>query len=409
MIDDIKNYLKGYYNTIIHSIAFYPVIIATLFSLFAAGLILFDFSDTALEIKKQYDFLSIKDPTTARSILNAIATGLISLTVFSFSMVMVVLNQAASNMSNRVLNNLIGNRFQQIVLGIYIGTIVFAFFLLTTIRDLDKGMSIPSLSIYTLMLLTIIDIFLFIYFIHYITQSVKYDVIVKRILNETRESLEEVCTADEDKIDVDPDFEDVIIEAGKSGVYEGYHSQNLKKIVDENQCKLAFLYPKGYFVLEGTPIIKVNKQLDEDLQKKIRRSLYLVKNESINGNYFYGFRQLKEIAIKALSPGINDPGTAVESLNAITELLAYRLQKHTDREIKTENGGVIYERGYTFEDLVKYTLWPVWDYGKEDRLMQDTFINLIDQLSHIQSHDSLAELRYVVKNKIDTEREVASK
>ena len=90
-------------------------------------------------------------------------------------MVMIALNQAASQMSNRVLSSMIENRFQQIVLGFYIGTIVYALFLLSTIRDINSGVYVPALSIYLLILLTVIDIFLFIYFLDYVTQTVKYE------------------------------------------------------------------------------------------------------------------------------------------------------------------------------------------------------------------------------------------
>ena len=78
---------------------------------------------------------------------------------------MILLNQAASQMSNRMLSSMIGNRFQQLTLGFYIGTIVYALFSLSSIRDIDSGIYVPALSIYLLLLLTITDIFLFIYFI----------------------------------------------------------------------------------------------------------------------------------------------------------------------------------------------------------------------------------------------------
>ena len=80
-------------------------------------------------------------------------------------------------MSNRVLNSMIENRFQQVILGIYIGTIVYALFLLSTIRDISSGIYVPAFSIYLLILLTVIDIFLFIYFLDYVTQTVKYETV----------------------------------------------------------------------------------------------------------------------------------------------------------------------------------------------------------------------------------------
>jgi uncharacterized membrane protein len=186
-----------------NSIAFYPAVIAFFFLGVSVLMVLLDSSELGKSIKSRWELLRLQDASTARSIISAVAAGIISLTVFSFSMVMVVLNQAASQMSNRVLDKLIGNRFQQFILGFYIGTIVYALFLLSTIRDIDDGIYVPSLSTYLLILLTITDIFLFIYFLHYITQSVKYNIVIDRIHDETKKSLTHTC-----RLDTEPEIKE---------------------------------------------------------------------------------------------------------------------------------------------------------------------------------------------------------
>jgi uncharacterized membrane protein len=135
----VVQWLVSRSRKMINSIAFYPAVIAFLFLVLSVLMVFFDYSETGKTIKSQWSLLRLRDASTARSIISAITAGIISLTVFSFSMVMIVLNQAASQMSNRILDKLIGNRFQQFVLGFYIGTIVYSLFLLSTIRDIDDG------------------------------------------------------------------------------------------------------------------------------------------------------------------------------------------------------------------------------------------------------------------------------
>src|SRR5687768_14552062 len=185
MSQGFSKWIRIRYNNVLTSIAFLPALIALLFLLVSWMMIEFDFSATGKLLKTSLSWLSLKDATTARSLISAVVSGVISLAVFSFSLVMIILNQAASQMSNRVLDKLIGNRFQQVVLGFYIGTIVYALFLLSTIRDIDTGVYVPALSTYLLIAFTITDIFLFIYFLHYITQSVKYETIIHRIWEQT--------------------------------------------------------------------------------------------------------------------------------------------------------------------------------------------------------------------------------
>ncbi len=188
------NFTKGfrvYYNKITESIAFIPAIIAIAFLLLSWGMLEIDFSPWGKHVKAGLSWLSLKDASTARSIVSTVAGALISPTVFSFSLVMIVLNQAASQMSNRVLTSMIENRFQQIILGFYIGTIVYALFLLSTIRDINSGIYVPALSIYLLILLTVVDIFLFIYFLDYVTQTVKYETVIHRVQQKTIATMKE--------------------------------------------------------------------------------------------------------------------------------------------------------------------------------------------------------------------------
>ena len=119
MIVTIKNNIVHYYLKIVRSIGFYPFLITVGFLLLSYFSLLFDFSEVGLNIKKSSFWISLKDAQTTRTIISTITSGVISLTVFSFSMVMIVLNQTASQMSNRILDKLIGSRFQQFVLGLY--------------------------------------------------------------------------------------------------------------------------------------------------------------------------------------------------------------------------------------------------------------------------------------------------
>ena len=193
MYQIVIRWFKITYKKIVTSIAFLPAIIAMLFLLLSFAMISFDFSATGKNIKANLHWLSLKDASTARSICSAIAGGIISLAVFSFSMVMILLNQAASQMSNRILGKLISNRFQQFVLGFYIGTIVYALFLLSTIRDINSGIYVPAISTYLLIALTVADIFLFIYFLHYITEAIKYETIIHKIYDTTKDEMHKRC------------------------------------------------------------------------------------------------------------------------------------------------------------------------------------------------------------------------
>lgn len=390
MQNNLWIWIRRKYHRIINSIAFYPGFIALLFLVLAVIAISFDFSDKGQQFKSQLNWLRLKDAATARSILAAIAGGIISLTVFSFSMVMIVLNRAASQMSNRVLDKLIGNRFQQVVLGIYIGTIVYALVLLTMIRDIDSGIYIPAISIYILILITVFDIFLFIYFLHYITQSVKYEVIIDRIFQDTYHSMENSCRLQQEpETNGDPGTQ-YNITAEKAGIYEGLDKKALVAICGENDCVIRVLQTPGTFVLKDLPYIQSSKRLPENVTKKIRLAVYLHDSESILENFFYGFRQLTEVAVKALSPGINDPGTAVQSLRALFKLFSYRICYFPDHLVKDDNGELrIITQEISFDSIFDKSIQPIWDYGKNDRIIRHELQHLLKLLLSIAPNNQV--------------------
>lgn len=381
MIIKALKWLRQHYFLIVNSIAFYPVIIAICFLLLAVGLLEFDFSDYGKELKSGAKWLSLKDSSTARTIIATVAAGIISLAVFSFSMVMILLNQAAVNMTNRILDSMIGNRFHQFILGFYIGTIVFAFFLLSTIRDIDSGLHIPSISIYSLIIFTIFDIFLFIYFLHYITQSVKYETIINRIHQDTFSSLLEYCTEKEDISDFDELQESYPLQANEPGYLHGFATKSLVKYCCEHDIKIRFLIPQSTYMLKGTVFAQISTKEKEHHEQVLKWIDIFNKQNTISQNPYLGFTQLAEVGIKALSPGINDPGTAILSLNRIADLLQYRLSHHPKTIYKDENDNprILYVV-HRFDDYVSNSLYPIWDYGKEDRMMINAYKSLLEQI-----------------------------
>lgn len=406
MVQGILKWLRTIYKQTIASIAFIPALIAIFFLLLSFFMVQFDFSESGKSIKSNAHWLTLKDASTARSIISAIVSGIISLTVFSFSMVMILLNQAASQMSNRVLDKLIGNRLQQTVLGFYIGTIVYALFLLSTIRDINSGIYVPAISTYFLIGLTVIDIFFFIYFLHYVTQSVKYETIIHRIHDTTKKALEKTCIAKSDTDKHSYLIESSVVNAYKSGIYQGFAHDGLLSFCRKEDVVISFLYPSGTFVFQDNPLIEIkgNQNLSENLQDDLNTLINIHRGQEIKSNYYYGFRQLMEVSVKALSPGINDPGTAVLSLQALGELLAFRLHNHPVTHIKDKEGVVrIISKERSFSEMFKDCIYPIWDYGKEDRLVLKELLHLLLQLQKQCQQPSVNHLLALVQKAISVQ------
>ena len=384
MTEILSKWLRKIYNKFLHSIAFLPAIMGIGFLLLAIVAMELDNAGLGIKLNQHFKWLTLKDASTARTIVATVAAGIISLTVFSFSMVMIVMNQAASQMSNRMLDNIIGDRVQKFILGFYIGTIVFALFLLTSISETQNAINVPSLSVYFLLVLTVFDIFLFIYFLHYITQSFRYEQLIQRIHNRSIATLNRLAKNRKSKSGVDTVENGVEILSAESGYFQGFDEARLLKISVDKNIVLQFLHPEGTYILAGTPLLKLSRKLSDDDLKKLLLDIDFYYGQEIDKNAYYGFLHLTEVAVKALSPGINDPGTAVLSIHALTDLFARILKQPVENEINDAQGvSRIIIRQRTFEELFNCALLPIWDYGNKDRMVQNAFKRMLELLMQI--------------------------
>jgi len=393
MNNKIAKWLRKNFGRIIRSIAFYPALIAVGFLIVSVIMLQLDFSETGKQIKSTYKWISLKDAGTARSILSTIVGGIISLTVFSFSMVMILLNQAASQMSNRMLEGMINNRFQQVVLGIYIGSIVYALSLLSSIRDIDSGIYVPALSIYLLLLFTVVDIFIFIYFLHYVTDSVKYETIINRVHKKTLHSLNRINSQKEASLFIFPDTEMNAITMTTSNYFQGFNETELAQFAYKHDGVIQFLYPPGIYLLKGIPLLNFysNKKLSDEEISELLVPIDFYTGQPIEENPYYGFHQLAEVAIKALSPGINDPETAVLSINALADLFSYKLHHYVKTCHEDDLGTTrVQSVEWGFEKLFVECYYPVWNYGKNDHYIQKAMERMIEQL---KQHDAKGDYK----------------
>lgn len=403
---NFAKWIRIYYNKITESIAFYPALIAVGFLLLSWGMLEIDFSEGGKELKSGLSWLSLKDASTARSIIATVAGAIISLTVFSFSMVMIVLNQAASQMSNRVLSSMIENRFQQVVLGFYIGTIVYALFLLSTIRNIDSGIYVPALSIYLLILLTVIDIFLFIYFLDYVTQTVKYETVINRVKRKTLNTMHKQIKAVKGHRGIWSNMPFREIKMQETNYFQGFDEKRLLQIASKENVHISFLHKQATFLIKGTAIIRVysNARINEECFKDILSGTDFFSGQPIDRNADYGFKQLAEIAIKALSPGVNDPGTAVIALQSLAALFSYKMN-YGFPELRLDNDQIarIYIPSSSFDDLFEKCMFPIWNYGKADEYIQHELSQIIEQLKTVDTENTHSVLLDKLNFKIQME------
>lgn len=361
-------YFGKAYRQVINSIAFLPTIIGTGFLIFAILMTGLEYSDWTKDVEEHLKPLLVRDPANGRTILGTVTASVISLMVFSFSMVMVVLNRATATLSPRVLPGLISRKFHQVVLGFYLGTIIFSLILLINTGDTQNGQYMPSLGILLSVIFCISCLSLFVYFIHSISRNIEVDSIMDNIYEETRAYLQKEGQGFPPKR---PDAHHWCpIGSPVSGYLKHISCKQLTAFASANDLTLEMLVPVGDFIIAGFPIAHADKPLNEEQKNKLYSHLIFYSEERVSDHYLFGFKQISEIAIKALSPGINDPGTAVKAVNLLSDLFI-RLSRISPDQHYTDQDGMtrLIVKGHDFQEIVFRSLMPILHYGKEDILV----------------------------------------
>jgi len=183
-------FLQHLYEKITTSIAFIPSIMAVGFFLLTGLMIYLEQHGLSKWMGEHIpSFVVIKSWEVAQNILTTLVGALISLMVFSFSMVMVLLNNAASNYSPRVLPGLIADKFHQFVLGTYLGTITYCLLLAINVTPSQPKTPLPSFSILLGILLGVTCLMSFVFFLHSISDSVQVDKILAVLKAKTLHNL----------------------------------------------------------------------------------------------------------------------------------------------------------------------------------------------------------------------------
>lgn len=421
MLKSILKYSKKIYGRVLRSIAFYPVLISMVFFLMALLMLQFETIELAKSLKEKVPYFFIKDKETSRAILTTLISGILSLTVFSFTMVMVVLSQASANFSPRLLPGLVSNKRHQIILGVYIGSLLYCILVLIVLGAREMDANSVGLSTMLAAVLGVFCVGLFVYFIHSISTAIQINNIIDNIFQSSSKYMDrEIGERANSHLGLQ-EFEmnsGTTIKAHMSGYFRGFDENFLGDSLLEQGLTIEVLPYVGERVWKGMPVLGIRQPMAEEELEQLSLCLHLSKSRTDLGDGLGGAIKLMEIAVKAMSPGINDPGTAINAINNLVPLLIkmMRLPNKTSASLK-EGKLVLVRNNILARDLLQLLVQPIRLYSKKDSSVVKT---LLEALAYVQNdteistvnkealHEELAALKMDVvdniENKLDRER-----
>lgn len=373
---NIQGRSRDLYEYVVKSIAFYPTLITFFF--FAIGILMIYLEGAGISgrLLTTVPFLIISSNDTARTFLNTVAGGILSLTVFTFTMIMLVINQASSIYSPRVVPGFITQKKHQLVLGFYVGTVIYSLLILINVGRGRGSFPVPGAAVFLALTFGITCLVMFVYFIHSISRSVQIGTILERIYTETLTGLESEKAATDSSQELNgPETSGrtkwFSVYGNKSGYLQEIQYKKLSRLAKEHDLTIQLMIPIGSYLLKDDLLFLIDRELKEDdLRDAVMDCFLYYPFELVTENYLFGFKQITEIAVKALSPGINDPGTAINAVDYLTDLLAVRMSLPDQKRIPDDEGNLrITLKLVTLEQILFFCLSSIRPYAKEDVIM----------------------------------------
>ncbi len=315
---------------------------------------------------------------------------------------MLLLSQASNNFSPRLLPGLISERKHQFIIGVYIATTIYCILIMLSIKSIEDEERLPALSLLLGIFLTIFCIGLFIYFIHNISQRIQINRILENIYSIANKNLEKVIKKEAESIQTLPFLETTYWHtyvSPKNGYFQNISLKNLRNFCVENDTKIHVLNPKGLFITKGKALFSSEKELDTKQIEKVISNFNFSDAEFVADNYLLSYKQITEIAIKAMSPGINDPGTAINSIDYLSVLLCSRMLKKDFSTLSVDDLVIVKLKEISFHQLLYNLMASFRTYCKHDPVIsQKLFLMLL----HLKESPSCDTSYYqIIKNEAE--------
>lgn len=307
----------------------------------------------------------------ASAVLETIAGSMITIAGVVFSLTLVALSLASSQFGPRLLRNFMRDTTNQLVLGTFIATFLYCMLVLRTIRRAEEGAFVPHLSVTLGVVFAMASLWVLIYFIHHVSVSIQAEEVIAKVgteLDSTMDRLfpEAVEAADgRDESDRDAghpkqdlsdrhDCECSIISGG-DGYLQIVDLEALVKFAQESDTVLRLERRPGHYIVRGSVLLSVwpAERIDKGARKRMMAAFVLGTQRTSSQDVEFAILQLVEIGARALSPGVNDPFTAISCVDRIGSALCRMAQRSMPQPLyyDTEQRLRIIAISTTFADL----------------------------------------------------------
>jgi len=353
----------------------------------------------------------VSDPGSAATFAGAIAAATLAFVAVVFATTLVAIQLAASQYSPRTVRIFIRSPVTRVTLGLFLATFVFALIILVSNRAsvTSARQFAPVVSVTTLLALTLATVFGFVAYLHGVVRLMRVQYLLEAIAAETRRAIEENFPPVSAYVDAGSPPPDPaprrLCHTGASGVIVATDLHGLAELCRHENCWLELTVGVGEYLAHGTPVALVH---GGDLHEHDVTRFFLIGGErSFVQDPAFGFRQLVDVAIRALSPAVNDPTTGVQAIDRLSDLLAITGNRLDPTGLRVDSTGTvrIKRKLRDFDGLLVLSLTEVIRYGADAPQVVRRLHAMLDELESTlpaQRQAAIASQRSLLEAAVNT-------
>lgn len=277
-----------------------------------------------------------RGPEGSRAVLSTVAGSMMTITSVTFSITIVALQLASSQFGPRLLRNFMRDRGNQVSLGTFIATFTYCLLVLRTVNGTEDRRFVPHISVTVGLILALTSLGVLIYFIHHAAASIQAENVIANVGRDLDQAItrlfpESVGEGPSGRAGegATPTGDSRRVVSAVSDYLQNIDLDRLMELARNHDVVIGIPHRPGKFLIAGGDLARVwpGDRLDDEIAEKIRRAFYLGPIRTLTQDVEFAIDQLVEIAVRALSPGVNDPFTAincVDRLGAALVVLAGR-------------------------------------------------------------------------------------
>jgi uncharacterized membrane protein len=341
------------------------------------------------------DRLFPPEPEAAHVVLGTIAGSMITVVAVVYSILLVVLTFASTQFSPRTLVAFVEDRVSQTTLGLFVGTFSYCLLTLPAVRSQPKPF-VPSVAVIFAIVLAIACLACLLYFIHHMAARIQASHIVDRIARETERVLDALFPRPLDgppaEMDDAPESipRGVPVLATRSGYIRSIDETGLLAAARAADATLRVDRTMGQFVMEGTPLFEVSPadRATAALRAVALHAFEIGPSRTMEQDVEFGVLQIVDIALKAISPAVNDPTTALTCIDHLGRILVRAAMRHPPISTLRDRDGrarVVLPRT-SVPRLLDVAFSQIGHYGKADVAVPLRLMRVLAELAGATRH-----------------------